>query len=58
MCIAQDLEDEAVKLRTHKHPVTDRAQMLNQTLSVSHGHFVLIVAYYFYCYFFVLSCSI
>ena len=30
----QDLEEEVVKLRTRKRPVTDRAQMLLQTLSV------------------------
>lgn len=31
----QDLEDEALKLRTSKRPVTDRAQMLLQALAVS-----------------------
>ncbi len=31
----QDLEGEAVQLRSRKRPVTDRAQMLLQVLSVS-----------------------
>lgn len=40
----QDLEDEAMKLRTHKQPITDRAQMLNQTLSVSNCYQFIFIA--------------
>ncbi len=35
LLILQDLEGEAVQLRSQKKPVTDRAQMLLQVLSVS-----------------------
>ena len=34
----QDMEEEAVKLRESKKPVTDRAQMLLQALSVRRIH--------------------